>query len=154
MLRLLVVPLLAVILFSVSCATLPYEPYAREVKRRPSDGGTIALKGDHRPEDRAKADTMMTSNCGTSMTPKVTEEGETVVGEKTDSTAQKQNNYYGSRNNDAFKIGGLAFGSSNPSENTTVSATTTQIKEWHISYQCVAANPANAAPVAKRGKKK
>ena len=147
--KLLLVPLFAIILFSVSCATLPYEPYAREVKKRPSDGGTIALNGVHRPEDRARAEMLMKSNCGTSET-KVVEEGEVVVGEKTDATAHKSASTY---NDNAFKIGAMSFGNSRPSDKTDTTTHTTQLKEWHISYQCVAATN-TTTPVAKKSRTK
>lgn len=146
----LLTPLYVVLLFSVGCATLPYEPYARVVKVRTAQGGTIALHSEHRTEDRAKADTMMMTNCGTNASPQVMEEGEMVVGEKTDSSTQQSNNYH---SNPAFKVGALTFGST-PSNTTTGSSFTTQLKEWHITYQCVANTSDDAAPVAKRTKKK
>jgi hypothetical protein len=37
---------------AVGCATIPYQPYAREVKKRPRQGGMIALHAEYRPEDR------------------------------------------------------------------------------------------------------
>lgn len=127
------------------CATAPYEPYAREVKKKPREGGTIALKAEHRPEDRARADFMMGANCGTSSTVNVTEEGEIVVGEKTNSSSnRRQNEEY----NSGFRIGGIGFasGDGRPGDNTKTESQTTQLREWHISYRCVA----DAAP---RGKK-
>ena len=41
------------ILVMAGCQTMPYQPYAREVKRQPGNGGEIALKQEHRDEDRA-----------------------------------------------------------------------------------------------------
>jgi hypothetical protein len=143
-------PLFSVIVFTVSCATMPYEPYAREVKKKPSDGGVIALHANYRPEDRSKADLMMQSNCAGG-TVKVTEEGEVVVGEKTDATAKKT---YESADS-GWKWGAVKFGSASPSDNTQTSSQTTQLKEWHISYSCVAAaETQHAAPVAKKGRRK
>lgn len=78
------------ILFVSSCQTLPYQPYARDVKKKPAQNGVIALKAEHRDEDRAKATVMMQSNCGP--TPvKVLEEGEVVIGQEstTNSTTSK-----------------------------------------------------------------
>jgi len=118
------------------CATMPYEPYAREVKKKPREGGVIALRTQHRSEDRARADTMMSANCGESSVS-VAEEGEVVVGEKTNTSANK---YQENQPASGFSLGGIAFGSGNtrPGENTNVESQTSQIKEWHIAYQCMA----------------
>lgn len=137
---------LAPALLIVACATIPYEPYAREVKKKPREGGTIALKAEHRPEDRARAEYLMGANCGSAASVSVSEEGEVVVGEKTNSNSNRnQQSQYDS----GFSIGGVAFASGNPrqGENTRTESSTTQLKEWHIAYQCVA----DAAPA--RGKK-
>lgn len=144
--RLLVVPLFAIALFSVGCATLPYQPYAREVKKKPQHGGVIALKAEHRPEDRARADLLMKNNCGGKEVT-LAEEGEVVVGEKTDSTASKTR---GTAHDNSLQFGAISFGSSRPSEDTQTSSHTTQLKEWHISYHCVAGT--SASPVAKKRK--
>lgn len=123
-----------------ACATMPYEPYAREVKKKPRDGGVIALRTEHRPEDRARADFLMSANCGDSSV-NVAEEGEVVVGEKTNTSANK---YQETQPESGFRIGGIAFasGATRPGENTNVESQTSQLKEWHISYQCIAAAPA------------
>ena len=129
------------------CATLPYQPYAREVKKKPSEGGLIALKTEHRPEDRARADSLMAANCGSDAIVKVKEEGEAVVGEKTNTS---QNKYQENRDT-GFKLGGITFanGGTRPEENTNSVSETVQLKEWHISYECVA----NAPAPKKKGKK-
>jgi hypothetical protein len=145
--RFLIVPLAAVILFSAGCASL-YQPYAREVKKKPQEGGTIALRTEHRPEDRAKADMIMQTNCAGNPI-KVTEEGEVVVGEKTEGSARRTTNY----DNNAFSIGNVNFGQAGPSDNTASSQERTQIKEWHITYQCVASN-SNSEPIVKKGRMK
>ena len=49
-----------------ACQSLPYQPYARDVKKKPAQGGIIALKPDHRDEDQAKAKQMMANNCASS----------------------------------------------------------------------------------------
>ena len=49
-------------LFS-SCVTVPYRPQAREVKKLPGKGGIVALKSNHREEDRAFAEQKMENNC-------------------------------------------------------------------------------------------
>jgi hypothetical protein len=130
---------------------MPYQPYAREVKRKPNEGGVIALKSEHRPEDRQRADSMMASNCGSNSIVKVSEEGEVAVGEKTKSNSNKvqDNGSVGS----GFSLGGLHFGSANPrpGENTDTTTETVQVKEWQIAYNCVAINAPEAIAPSKKG---
>ena len=137
--------LVAVAFLVVGCATVPYQPYAREVKKKPREGGIIALKTEHRPEDRVRADYLMAQNCSTDHTVKVNEEGEVVTGAKT-RTAQ---NKYNENREQGFRIGGMQFGTgqTRPEENTNSVSETEQVKEWQISYECVANAP------APRGKK-
>lgn len=118
-----------------ACQTMPYQPYAREVKKKPAEGGVIALKTEHRTEDRQKADQLMAINCG-NMGVKVVEEGEVVVGEKTNTAASTSAN----QRDEAVKIGGLSFltGKKKSSMDTATSSETIQLKEWQISYSCVA----------------
>lgn len=118
------------------CQTLPYQPYAREVKRVPTRGGEIALKAEHRDEDRLKADTMMSSNCGGGKI-KVLEEGEVVVGQTTNSNASQTQN----RASGGTQVGTLfgipvTSGARGASNDTATSATTTSVKEWNIKYEC------------------
>lgn len=129
------------------CATVPYQPYAREVKKKPREGGVIALKTEHRPEDRVRADYLMSQNCGTDYTVKVNEEGEVVTGEKT-RTAQ---NKYQENREQGFRLGGMQFGTgqTRPEENTNSVSETEQVKEWQIAYTCLA----NAPVAAPKGKK-
>ncbi|MEI8347511.1 MAG: topoisomerase DNA-binding C4 zinc finger domain-containing protein, partial [Pseudomonadota bacterium] len=54
---------LIVLALFVGCATPSYVPYARMVKKN-DQGGIIALKVEHRDEDRAKASEMMKQGCG------------------------------------------------------------------------------------------
>ena len=115
-----------------SCVTAPYQPYSREVKKAPGKSGVIALKAGYNDQDRADADKKMKRNCATKSVG-VAEEGEVSVGQKTNSTAEKT---HGTKNKEAFKIGGLAFGSQKPSEDIETSTTTTDVKEWQISYNC------------------
>lgn len=133
-----------------ACATMPYQPYAREVKKKPNEGGVIALRSEHRPEDRQRADSLMASNCGSDAIVKVQEEGEVAVGEKTNSNSNKvQENRPASS---GFSIGGLHFGSAEarPGENTNTTTETVQVKEWQIAYNCVAMKaPEVAAPSKK-----
>jgi hypothetical protein len=133
---------------SSACVSIPYEPYAREVKKRPRQGGVIALRSEHKPEDRARADYLMNSNCGDEATVKLDEEGEVVVGEKMNTTANK---YRDERSSNGFKLGGIRFANTNPSDTTTSSSETVQVKEWQIAYSCEANAP---APKSKKiGKK-
>ena len=125
----------AVTALFASCQTVPYQGQAREVKRKPMEGGVIALTVDHRPEDRMKAYEKMKSNCGDT-TVKVLEEGEVAVGQTTTSNSSETN-----RSNSQKKVGSL-FGiplttGQAAGTDTSTSSTTTQIKEWQISYECL-----------------
>ena len=144
--RLLLVPALIVILLGASCTMMPY---AREVKKRPQEGGVIALPTHYRPEDRAKADSLMELNCA-EKAPKVREEGEVVVGERTNSSVARDTDYYSTNNSNA-QWGTVHFG---PTTNTNAYSETTQVKEWQISYECVARDMTPVAPVAQKTKKK
>jgi len=123
-------------LFLTACQTMPYQPYARDVKKKPAQSGIIALKPEHRDEDRNKAQSMMQSNCGT-LPVKVLEEGEVVVGQEstTDSNTTKNQ---GEKSSQVGSLFGLPLMSSgkDPSESTTAKVSTTQLKEWQISYEC------------------
>jgi len=127
----------------VGCQTMPYQPYARDVKKKPQAGGVIALHTEHRDEDRAKATQMMSSNCGSSEV-KVLEEGEVVVGQSTNTNAN-QNSNYGNKQQVGTLFGLPVTSGSDASTNTNSTATTTQLKEWQINYECVAAATAPAA---------
>lgn len=121
----------------VGCQTMPYQPYARDVKKKPQTGGTIALHSEHRDEDRAKATQMMSSTCGSNEV-KVVEEGEVVVGQTTNTNAN-QNSNYGNKQQVGTLFGMPVTSGSDASTNTNSTATTTQLKEWQITYECVAA---------------
>jgi hypothetical protein len=135
-----------------ACQTLPYQPYAREVKRVPGSGGEIALKPEHRDEDRAKAQAMMGSNCGAA-TVKVMEEGEVVVGQTTNSTARQthQNAQQGASLGTFLGIP-VTSGGREASNDTAATETTTSLKEWNIKYECDKAM-AEAPPTTRRVKK-
>lgn len=123
--------------FLISCQTVPYQGQAREVKRKPSEGGIIALAVNHRPEDRAQADVRMKSNCAQSEI-KILEEGEVAVGQTTTSNASETNR--ASTERKAGMLFGIPVMTGQASgTDTSTSSTTTQIKEWQISYECVAA---------------
>lgn len=119
-----------------SCQTLPYQPYARDVKKKPNQNGTIALKLEHRDEDRAKAQTMMESNCRPSPV-KILEEGEVVIGqEATTNSNTSKNAGEASQSMGSFLGIPLTSGGKDPSESTSSKVSTTQVKEWQISYEC------------------
>jgi hypothetical protein len=120
----------------VGCQAMPYVPYARDVKRKPQQGGVIALRTEHRDEDRAKAEKMMTTNCN-SQNVKIIEEGEVAVGQTTSGSAQetKQKGSEGSEVGNLFGIP-LISGQQDPSKKTASVSTTTNITEWQINYEC------------------
>jgi len=114
-----------------SCAgMMKYHPYARNVKKKPSRSGVVALKLEHRKEDRDLAKSMMKENCG-SKKVKVLDEGEVVIGTITNSNTQK-NKGSSSKFGSLF---GVPLTSSSP-ESTNQSSTTTQKKEWQLTYKC------------------
>jgi len=131
----------------VGCQTMPYQPYARDVKKKPQTGGTIALHAEHRDEDRAKATQMMNTTCGSNEV-KIVEEGEVVVGQATN-TNSNQNSNYGNKQQVGTLFGMPVTSGSDASTNVNSTATTTQLKEWQITYECVAAATTPAAPTAK-----
>ena len=137
---------------TVGCATAPYQPYAREVKRTPSVGGIIALHDTHVDEDRIKADTLMHSNCG-SKTVDVQEEGEVVTGTQTDAKAKRTNE---KENQGGFTLGMFQMGGHDQdAEKTATQATVTSLKEWQIAYRCLAPEVATKpTPPTHGGKKK
>lgn len=134
-----------------ACQTMPYQPYARDVKKKPQAGGIIALKLEHRDEDKAKAADMMRSNCG-SLTYKIIEEGEAVVGQTTTSTANETQDY-GHKKQVGTLFGLPVTSGTDASKDTTTNATTTAVKEWQITYECEAAKPAAAPAAESKGKK-
>lgn len=138
---------LSALLLLARCATPSYQPQAREVKRRPTQGGTIALGSSYRPEDRVHAEIVMKSNCG-NQDVKIVEEGEVIVGEQTQATTDKNARV----TTHAFTIGGLPFGNDKPAERTTTQ--TVQIKEWHISYDCIASASSGSSIVKSYKKSK
>jgi hypothetical protein len=134
MIKLIIFSLLSAIL--VSCQTMPYQPYARDVKKLPNQGGVIHLKTEHRDEDRAKADMMMKKNCG-ELPVKITEESEVAVGQTTTGNASETRDAGAAGVNVGSLFGmPITSGSVDPSKNTTSTTTTTALKEWQIAYEC------------------
>lgn len=118
------------------CQAVPYQPYARDVKKKPGKEGVIALRQVNRPEDRALAEQMMTQNCA-GKEVKVIEEGEVVIGEKTKSSGSeshvpgKSGKQVGTLFGLPITSGGRNSGTESSSESEKV-----QLKEWQISYEC------------------
>jgi hypothetical protein len=124
------------IAFLSGCQTMPYQPYARNVKVEPQAGGIVALKLEHQDEDRAKAQSMMTNNCG-GQAVKVLEEGETVIGTETSS---KETNEAGSNGAQVGSIFGIPVTSGAKEASKNTATVTTNKKEWQIRYKCVASS--------------
>jgi hypothetical protein len=129
------------ILFMVGCQTAPYQGEARDVKRKPQTEGIVAIKMNHRDEDRQKADEKMKSNCAP-YPVQVLEEGEVAIGETT-KTDGKETNRASTESSTRFLGMNLASGEAS-GKNVSSSATTTKVKEWQISYKC------ERKPTAKR----
>lgn len=117
-----------------ACQTVPYEGQARNVSLKPKALGVISIPTDSRNEDRAKADELMMRNCSPYL-PEVTSEGEVAVGTKVDSK-EKTTERASSERKVASLFGiPVTTGEAGGTDGTS-SSTTTQLKEWHISYKC------------------
>lgn len=124
---------LIVTLLITGCATQPYQPYARDVKKKPGVEGIIAIKREYKPEDRTLADSMMTQNCsGKPFT--VVEEGEIQVGSATSVNGQAR----AEKENNGVNFGGFKYltGGQTDVQNTNSTSETVALKEWHINYKC------------------
>jgi hypothetical protein len=130
------------------CAAQPYQPYAREVAKKPRQGGTIALRLEHRPEDRQRADFLMSANCGSDGVAEVAQEGEVVVGQKTSTSGVKDSDQRPKE--EGLRIGSFTFGGApgGPQERRQTSQVVTNEKEWQIVYECKRTAP--LAPAKKR----
>ena len=124
----------AALLWMSGCQTLPYQGQARDVKKKPAEGGILALPLDPRDEDRAKAELKMQQNCGAGKY-KILEEGEVVIGQKTNSDNRED-----SRTNTQQKVGSFlgmpVLTGDAGGKNVSGTSTTENIKEWQISYEC------------------
>lgn len=128
--------MLSVAVGLTACQTMPYQPYARDVKKKPGQSGVIALHLENREEDKAKAQSMMTSNCGVNKV-KVLEEGEVVVGQETKGLADTTR----TKAVPGQQVGSLwgmpiTSGGQDAQNSTQSSTVTTAVKEWQISYEC------------------
>ena len=115
------------------CQTV-YVPQARDVKKKPHSGGVIALKTDHRDEDRQKAEMMMQTTCQPQKYS-ILEEGEIITGQETKIVGNE------SHRDDSRRTAGSLFGipvvsGQAAGTQTQQSSTTTQLKEWQFSYAC------------------
>jgi hypothetical protein len=106
-----------------------YKPYARSVKKS-QEGGVIALKIEHRTEDKDLATSIMKEACG-AKSAVIKEEGEVVVGSITNQLMTKE------AANKKTKKGlfGLKFTEGHDGAEQT-SSETIQKKEWLITYTC------------------
>lgn len=122
------------LLIVTGCQTIPYQGQARDVKKKPNEGGILALPLDPRDEDRAKAELKMQQNCGAGKY-KILEEGEVVIGQKTNSDSREDR-----RENNQQKVGSFlgmpVLSGDAGGKNVSGSSTTENIKEWQISYEC------------------
>ncbi len=128
---------LILVLGIAACQAVPYQPYARDVKKKPASNGVIALKPEHREEDRNKAMMMMNSNCGPNPV-RILEEGEVVIGQESTTNSNTTKNA-GESSTQVGTLFGIPMmsGGKDPSENTSAKVSTSAIKEWQISYECV-----------------
>ena len=134
MIRILIGALM--LLAMTACQTVPYQGQARDVKRKPLEEGVISIPLNYREEDRAKAEVKMKTNCQPGAY-KVLEEGEVAVGEETKSSSKETDR--ASTERSVGKIFGVDLMSGEAAgKNKEATHVTTQIKEWHISYKCMA----------------
>lgn len=123
------------------CQTVPYEGQARDVKRKPQEEGIIAIPTNYKDEDRSKAVQKMQSNC-TPGVYKILEEGEVAVGQETKSSGKETDR--ASTERSAGSLFGIPLTTGEASgKNTETSQVTTSLKEWQISYRCLAQGAVN-----------
>lgn len=117
-----------------ACQTVPYQGQARNVSMKPQKEGVISIPVQYRDEDRLKAESTMAKNCKP-YTPQIVQEGEVAVGTKVDSNGKETDRASTERQMGTLfgipLVSGEAAG-----KNSSSSSTTTQIKEWHITYKC------------------
>lgn len=128
---------LVTLVFCSSCQMMQYQPYAKDVKKKPTQGGIVAMRSNYRDEDRAKAESMMQRNCSP-IRYTVLEEGEVVIGQ---STATTGNESY-SAGSDGKEVGSflgmpVVAGAKDPSKSLNSSSTVTNLTEWQIQYKCI-----------------
>ncbi len=102
-----------------------------ELVRRDQYGGTLALHG-HRGQAMEDAQQQMAAHCGGAFT--IVQEEQVVVGQQTQSGSRTD---YGESHNTNSTAG---------SAQTNSTTTTSNVTEYHITYQCGGAAPPPAAP--------
>ena len=116
------------------CQTVPYQGVARDVKKKPMEGGIIAVPLDPRAEDRTKAEEKMKQTCQGGPY-KILEEGEVVIGQKTNSNSRETK-----RDRDQTQVGSLfglpVMAGDAGGKDSNTESTVSQVKEWQISYNC------------------
>ncbi|MAV92475.1 MAG: hypothetical protein CL676_13735 [Bdellovibrionaceae bacterium] len=122
------------VLFLTACQTVPYQGTARNVQLKPKKQGVISIPLNFRDEDRTKAEGMIARNCKPYL-GEILQEGEVAVGKTTSSSGKETN-----RDDTRGTVGSL-FGipittGEAGGKNTNSTSTTTDVKEWHISYKC------------------
>lgn len=144
--------LVLVIAAMAGCQTIPYQGTARDVKRKPQLGGVIAIPSNPRPEDRAKAETLMKGNCQDKKLV-LLEEGEVQIGVET--TTQARQTDRASSERQVGQIFGVPLVSGEAAGNDTRSTSQSRnAYEWQIQYECQAAVAAPGLPTATSGKSK
>lgn len=118
------------------CQTVPYQGQARDIKRRPQADGVVGIPINYRDEDRAKAELKMKSNCNPSAF-QVLEEGEVAIGQET-KTSGKETDRASSERKVGSLFGVPLMSGEAGGKNTESSQVTTSVKEWQISYKCIA----------------
>lgn len=141
-------PCIAILMIFGGCQTVPYEGQAHDIKRKPQEEGVVGIPLNFKDEDRNKAEIRMKSNCNPGPY-KIVEEGEVAIGQETKSTGKETDRK--NREYDVGKLFGVPLVSGDAGgKNTENSQLVTSVKEWQISYKCVATStPPTAKPVKK-----
>lgn len=123
-------------LWLTACQTVPYQGEAHDIKRKPQEEGLVGIPINYRDEDRSKATQHMQTNCAP-YSYKILEEGEAAIGQQTKSNGKETD-----RKSSERQVGSLFGIPLNSGEaggkNTESSQVITSIKEWQISYKCLA----------------
>lgn len=135
--RLLLIAAAGSLTLLTGCQTMPYKGQAHDVKRRPQEEGVIGIPLNFRDEDRAVAEQKMKSNCS-GMAFKIVEEGEVAIGQETKSTGRETDRKSTEHKMGSF-LGMPVMSGEAGGKNTESSQVVTSVKEWQISYRCVAA---------------
>lgn len=121
-----------VVAMLMGCQSMPYKPYARKVQVQPNKGGVVAMYTEHRDEDRAMAEGIMSNSCSNSGYS-ILEEGEVVVGTVTNAKSEFSDAKAGTQ---VGSLWGIPLTSGGKDASTQTSSETSQKKEWQIKYEC------------------